>query len=145
MSHPQPYHHHHPSVTASNPVNVLDPESEDSDVSNPEGDIASAFALPISLPPAPSKQAMESPETISTHLHELERVEDHNVKKHNRLKDKRKRKDERIARKRAIQDEKIKAIMEARVRRDSRISLRREREDIAFTRFYETLEEEETV
>lgn len=53
--------------------------------------------------------------------------------------------DEKIARKRAKQDEMIKAIMNSRSRRDSRIKQRRDREDIAFQRFYEDLEEEEGV
>lgn len=123
----------------------MDPESEDSDVSITDGDYSSSFSFPINLPPAPSKPALENQDTVTAHLKELERVEAHNVRKHERLKEKRLRKDERIARKRAAQDEKIKAIMEARTRRDSRINLRRQRENIAFQRFYEDLDEEETV
>lgn len=67
------------------------------------------------------------------------------MKKQKRLQEKRKRKDDKIAYQRAIQDEKIKAIMDARVRRDSRIKQRRDRENIAYTRFFEELEEVETV
>lgn len=123
----------------------MDPESEDSDVSATDGDYGSSFSFPINLPPAPSKPALENQETIAAHLKELERVEAHNVQKHERLKEKRARKDERIARKRLAQDEKIKVIMEARARRDSRVNQRRQRENIAFQRFYEDLDEEETV
>lgn len=123
----------------------MDPESEDSDVSATDADYGSSFSFPINLPPAPSKPALENIDTINAHLKELERVDAHNVRKHQRLKAKRDRKDDRIARKRAAQDEKIKLIMEARARHDSRIEQRRQRENIAFQRFYEDLDEEETV
>lgn len=123
---------------------LIEPESEDSDVSPAEDDL-STFALPIGLPPAPSKSSLESQQVILMRLEDLERHENHNIKKHNRLKDKRQRMDEKIARKRAKQDELIKAIMNSRSRRDSRIKQRRDREDIAFQRFYEDLEEEEGV
>lgn len=101
--------------------------------------------FPVGLPQTPSKHQLDNAQTIAAHLNELTRVEDFNIKKHNRLKEKRTRKDERILQKRAIQDEKIKIIMDARQRRDAKTALRREREDIAFQRFYETLEEEEGV
>lgn len=123
----------------------MDPESEDSDVSVTDGDYSSSFSFPINLPPAPSKSSLENQDTITAHLKELERVEAHNVSKHGRLKEKRARKDARIAQKRAAQDEKIKLIMDARARHDSRINQRRQRENIAFQRFYEDLDEEETV
>lgn len=124
---------------------IMDPESEDSDVSGTEGDYSSTFSFPINLPAAPSKPALENVDTITAHLKELERVDAHNVRKHERLKEKRARKDDRIARKRAAQDERIKAIMDSRARHDSRIAQRRQRENIAFQRFYEDLDEEETV
>lgn len=123
----------------------MDPESEDSDVSITDGDYGASFSFPINLPPAPSKPSLENVDTITAHLKELERVEAHNVRKHERLKEKRARKDAKITRKRAAQDEKIKMIMDARARRDSRINQRRQRENIAFQRFYEDLDEEETV
>ena len=122
----------------------MDPESEDSDVSAAEDSFAS-FTMPVGLPPAPSKQSLENQETIQGRLDELERFENHNIGKHSRLKSKRLRMDERIARKRAQQDVIIKAITLARERRDSRINLRRERENIAFQRVYEDFEEEDNV
>lgn len=124
---------------------ILDPESEDSDVSITEGDYGVVSPFPVGLPQTPSKHQLDNAQTIDAHLSELTRVEDFNIKKHNRLKEKRARKDERVLRKRAIQDEKIRGIMDARQRRDAKTALRREREDIAFQRFYETLEEEESV
>lgn len=122
----------------------MEPESEGSEVSEADGEL-NMFAFPINLPPAPSKQALENQDALSAHLSELERVENHNIKKHNRLREKRARMDEKLKRKRDIQDARIKAIMDARAQKDSRIKQRRDREDIAFKRFYEDLEEEETV
>lgn len=135
---------HLPAIGRQPSPGLVEPESEDSDVSAAEDDL-SAFALPIGLPPAPSKSSLESQQLIMLRLEDLERHENHNIKKHNRLREKRQRMDEKIGRKRAKQDEMINAIMSARGRRDSRIKQRRDREDIAFQRFYEDLEEEEAV
>jgi len=120
---------------------VMDPESETSDSPDADG----GFSHPIGLPAAPSKQALDSKEALSAHLDELERVEDHNNKKHDRVKENRIRMDDRILGKRAAQDAKIKAIMDARARRDERIKQRRTREDLAFQHFRESFDEEETV
>lgn len=123
---------------------IMDPESEDSDAPDADGDVG-AFSFPIGLPIAPSRQALESKEVLSAHLEELERVEDHNNKKHDQVMEKRTRMDDKILRKRAAQDAKIKAIVDARVRRDERIKQRRAREDVAFQRFREEFDEEEIV
>lgn len=123
---------------------LIDPESEDSDVSGAEDDVPT-FVLPVGIPPAPSKSSLGDQQFILIRLEDLERHENHNIKKHNRLKEKRQRMDEKIARTRAKQDEMIKNIMTARSRRDSRIKARRDREDIAYQRFYEDVEEEESV
>lgn len=122
----------------------MDPESEDSDVSAVDGGF-STFAFFKGLPPAPSKQALESQHSIQARLEELEQIENQNIKTHKELKVKRARMDEKIASKRAAQDQKIKAIIDSRARRDSRIKQRRDREDIAFQRFYEDHEEEDNV
>ena len=122
----------------------MDPESEDSEMSAGEEDmIGSPF--PINLPPATSKQNLESQEIVAQHLAEMERTENHNIQKHKQIRAKRARMDDNIMRRRAVQDAKIQAIMTARVRRDSRIKQRRDREDIAFQQFYDLHEEEETV
>jgi len=123
---------------------IMDPESEESDAPDGDGDLG-AFSFPVGLPAAPSQQALDSKDALSAHLDELERLEDHNNKKHDRVKEKRAHMDDRIMRKRAAQDAKIKAIMDARARRDERIKQRRVREDIAFQRFREEFDEEETV
>lgn len=123
---------------------VMDPEEEGSDVSGAEGE-SLHFDRPVQIPPAPSKQALDNQQTISDRLAELEHYENTNIQRHNRLRDKRTRMDDRIGRKRAAQDAKWKAIMDGRARRDSTIRHRREREDVAYQRFYDELEEEETV
>ena len=123
---------------------IMDPESEESDAPDADGDIG-AFSFPVGLPPAPSQQALDSKDALSAHLDELERLEDHNNKKHDRVKERRAHMDDKILRKRTAQDAKIKAIMDARARRDERIKQRRVREDIAFQRFREEFDEEETV
>ena len=123
---------------------IMDPESEGSEGSSAEGDVP-AYDRPIDLPPGPSSKALENQNTINGRLGELESIENHNIKKHNLLKEKRARMDDKINRKRAAQDAKVKMIMDARNRHDNRIKQRRDREDIAFQRFYEILEEEETV
>lgn len=123
---------------------IMDPENEDSDVSSSEADLR-GFERPVGLPPAPSKQALENQQTISDRLSELESIENRNIQRHDLLKEKRARMDGRIARHRAAQDAKIRAIMDARARRDTLIMQRRSREDISFQRFYEELEDEETV
>lgn len=122
----------------------MEPESEVSDTPDADGEHG-AFSFPISLPPAPSQQALDSKEALSAHLDELERVEDHNNRKHDRVKERRAQMDDRIMRKRVAQDAKIKAIIDARARRDERIKRRRAREDIAFQRFREEFDDEETV
>jgi hypothetical protein len=88
---------------------------------------------------------LESPDAVQGRLDELQRVEDHNVKKYDLLKAKRTRKDEKIRRRREIQDQRWNAILEARQRRDARIEARRRREDAAFSQFDHELEEEESV
>ncbi|KIW62202.1 hypothetical protein, variant [Phialophora macrospora] len=125
----------------------MDPESSDSDVSVGGGDeyrVASPLTAPIPLPPPASKHALESSDAVQARLDELQRVEDHNVKKYDLLKAKRTRKDEKIRRRREIQDQKWNAILEARQRRDARIEARRRREDAAFSQFDHELEEEES-
>ncbi|EXJ54765.1 hypothetical protein A1O7_10106 [Cladophialophora yegresii CBS 114405] len=124
----------------------MDPESSDSDVSVGGGDeyrVASPLTAPIPLPPPASKHALESPDAVQARLDELQRVEDHNVKKYDLLRAKRTRKDEKIRRRREVQDQKWAAIMDARRRRDARIEARRRREDAAFSQFDHELEEEE--
>ncbi|ETI20129.1 hypothetical protein G647_08163 [Cladophialophora carrionii CBS 160.54] len=124
----------------------MDPESSDSDVSVGGGDeyrLASPLTAPIPLPPPASKHALESPDAVQARLDELQRVEDHNVKKYDLLRAKRSRKDEKIRRRREFQDQKWAAIIEARRRRDARIEARRRREDAAFSQFDHELEEEE--
>ncbi|KAK5086362.1 hypothetical protein LTR05_003530 [Lithohypha guttulata] len=121
----------------------MDPENEDSDVSSSEADLR-GFERPVGLPPAPSKQALENQQTLSDRLSELESIENRNIQRHDLLKEKRARMDGRIASHRAAQDAKIRAIMDARARRDTLIMQRRNREDISFQRFYEELEDEET-
>ncbi|EXJ77257.1 hypothetical protein A1O3_10415 [Capronia epimyces CBS 606.96] len=126
----------------------MEPESSDSDVSVGGGDeyrFASPLTAPIPLPPPPSKHALESSDAVQARLDELQRVEEHNIKKYDLLKAKRARKDEKIRRKREIQDKKWSAILDARQRRDTRIQARRGREDAAFSQFFDQeLEEEET-
>ncbi|KIX94557.1 uncharacterized protein Z520_09603 [Fonsecaea multimorphosa CBS 102226] len=125
----------------------MDPESSDSDVSVGGGDeyrFASPLTAPIPLPPPASKHALESPDAVQARLDELQRVEDHNVKKYDLLRAKRARKDEKIRRRRDIQDKKWALIVEARQRRDARIEARRRREDAAFAQFDHELEEEES-
>ncbi|EXJ83104.1 hypothetical protein A1O1_06722 [Capronia coronata CBS 617.96] len=125
----------------------MDPESSDSDVSVGGGDeyrFASPLTAPIPLPPPPSKHALESSDAVQGRLDELQRVEEHNIKKYELLKSKRARKDDKIRRKRELQDKKWAAILEARQRRDGRIEARRKREDAAFSQFFDQeLEEEE--
>lgn len=127
----------------------MEPESSDSDVSVGGGDeyrFANPLTAPIPLPPPPSKHALESPDAVQGRLDELQRVEEHNIKKYELLKAKRARKDEKIRRRREIQDKKWAAILEARRRRDARIEARRKREDAAFSQFFDQeLEEEENV
>ncbi len=126
----------------------MEAESSDSDVSVGGGDeyrFASPLTAPIPMPPPASKHALESPDAVRGRLDELQRVEDHNVKKNDLLKAKRNRKDEKIRQRRSIQDKKWAAIMEARQRRDARIEARRRREDAAFSQFDHELEEEENV
>ena len=127
----------------------MDPESSDSEVSQ-GGDEDYRFAGPLSTPaplPQPaSKHALESSEAIQLRLDQLQRVEEHNIKKYDILKDKRARKDRKIRAKRDEQDKKWAAIIEARQRRDNRIEVRRKREDGAFSQFFDhDLEEEESV
>jgi hypothetical protein len=127
----------------------MDPESSDSDVSvggGPEYRFANPLTAPAPLPPPPSKHALEQSDAVQARLNELQRVEEHNIKKYDLLKAKRARKDEKIRQKRESQDRKWTAIMEARQRRDARIEARRKREDSAFARFFEQeLDEEESV
>lgn len=126
----------------------MNPESSDSDVSVGGGDeyrFASPLTAPIPLPPPPSKHALESSDAVQARLDDLQRIEDHNVKKYDLLRAKRARKDEKIRRNREIQDQKWNLIVEARQRRDSRIAVRRRREDAAFVQFDHDLEEEESV
>jgi hypothetical protein len=126
----------------------MDPESSDSDVSVGGGDeyrFASPLTAPIPLPRPASKHALESSDAVQARLDELQRVDDHNVKKYNLLKAKRARKDDKIRRRREIQDKKWNAIQEARQRKDARIQARRRREDAAFTQFDHELEDEESV
>lgn len=127
----------------------MDIESSDSDVSVGGGDeyrFASPLTAPIPLPPPPSKHALESTDAVQARLNDLQRVEEHNIKKYDLLKAKRARKDEKIRRKREIQDKKWAAIVEARQRRDARIAARRKREDAAFAQFFEhDLDDEENV
>lgn len=122
----------------------MDPEAEGSDVSGIEGESLS-FDRPMQIPPAPSKQSLEHQQHIQDRLAELEHYENTNIQRHNKLREKRARMDDRISRKRAAQDAKWRVVMEARARRDMQIKQRREREDIAYQRFYDELEEEETV
>lgn len=127
---------------------MMEPESSDSDVSVGGGDeyrFASPLTAPIPMPPPASKHALESPDAVQARLNELQRVEDHNVKKNDLLKAKRNRKDEKIRGRREFQDKKWAAILEARQRRDARIDARRRREDAAFSQFDHELEEEENV
>lgn len=126
----------------------MDPESSDSDVSMGGGEeyrFASPLTAPIPLPPPASKHALESSDAVQARLDELQRVEEHNIKKYELLKAKRSRKDEKILRRREIQDKKWAAIVEARQRRNDRIEARRKREDAAFSQFDHELEEEESV
>jgi hypothetical protein len=127
----------------------MEVESSDSDVSVGGGDeyrFASPLTAPIPLPPPPSKHALESSDAVQARLNDLQRVEEHNIKKYDLLKAKRARKDEKIRRKRDIQDKKWAAIVEARQRRDARIGVRRKREDAAFAQFFEhDLDDEENV
>jgi hypothetical protein len=126
----------------------MDPESSDSDVSVGGGDdyrFATPLTAPIPLPPPASKHALESSDAVQGRLDELQRVEDHNVKKYELLRAKRARKDEKIQRRREVQDRKWSAILEARQRRDARIEARRRREDAAFSQFDHDLEDEEQV
>jgi len=127
----------------------MDPESSDSDVSVGGGDeyrFASPLTAPVPLPPPPSKHALESSDAVQARLDELQRVEEHNIKKYDLLKAKRARKDDKIRRKREIQDKKWATITEARQRRDARIEARRKREDAAFSQFFDNeLEDEESV
>ena len=127
----------------------MDPESSDSDVSIGGGDeyrFASPLTAPAPLPPPPSKHALEQSDAVQARLDELQRVEEHNIKKYDLLKAKRTRKDEKIRRRREIQEKKWAAIMETRQRRDARIGARRKREDAAFAQFFDhELEEEESV
>ncbi|KAK5079596.1 hypothetical protein LTR70_009277 [Exophiala xenobiotica] len=116
---------------------IMEPESEESDAPD-------AFSFPVGPPAAPSKQALDSKDALSAHLGELERLEDHNNKKHDQVKEKRARMDNKIQLKRAAQDTKVKAIMDARSRRDERIKQWRAREDFAFQRFRKEFDEEET-
>lgn len=122
----------------------MDQEEEGSDVSGAEGE-SLHFDRPVQIPPAPSKQALDSQQQIQDRLAELEHFENTNIQRHNKLRDKRARMDDRIGRKRAAQDLRWRAIMDGRARRDSMITQRREREDVAYQRFYDELEEEETV
>lgn len=124
--------------------NVMEPESEESDAPDADGDFG-AFSFPVGLPAAPTQQVLDSKDALSAHLDELERLEDHINKKHDRVKEKRARMDNKIQLKRAAQDTKIKAIMGGRARRDERIKQRRAREDIAFQRFCEEFNEAKTV
>ncbi|KIW74435.1 hypothetical protein Z517_12375 [Fonsecaea pedrosoi CBS 271.37] len=124
----------------------MDPESSDSDVSVGGGDeyrFAGPLTAPIPLPPPASKHALESSDAVQARLDELQRVEDHNVKKYDLLRAKRARKDDKIRRRREFQDKKWALIMEARQRRDARIEARRRREDAAFVQFDHELEDEE--
>lgn len=127
----------------------MDPESSDSDVSQGGGDeyrFANPLTAPVPLPPQPSKHALESSDAVQARLDELQRVEEHNIKKYDLLKAKRARKDDKIRRKREIQDKKWAAILDSRQRRDHRIGVRRKREDAAFSQFFDhELEEEESV
>lgn len=125
-------------------IDIMDPESEDSDISIDGSELGGA-PFPINLPPAPSTQSLDDQHGLAAYLLEMERTENHNIQKHKQLKARRARMDDRIIQKRTSQDAKIRAIYDARSRRDSRIKQRREREDIAFQRFFEVLEEEETV
>ncbi|KAK5958366.1 hypothetical protein OHC33_000208 [Knufia fluminis] len=136
-------HRHSSSATPAAFNDIMEPESEVSDTPDADGEHG-AFSFPISLPPAPSQQALDSKEALSAHLDELERVEDYNNRKHDRVKERRAQMDDRIMRKRVAQDAKIKAIIDARARRDERIKRRRAREDIAFQRFREEFDDEET-
>ncbi|KAJ9603059.1 hypothetical protein H2200_012354 [Cladophialophora chaetospira] len=125
----------------------MDPESSDSDVSVDGGDdyrFASPLTAPIPLPPPASKHALESPDAVQARIEELQRVEDHNVKKYDLLRAKRTRKDEKIRRRREIQDRRWAALVEARHRRDARIEARRKREDAAFSQFDHELEEQDS-
>ncbi|OQU99796.1 hypothetical protein CLAIMM_05377 [Cladophialophora immunda] len=143
----QPRNFQHPPQRSPAVPDPMDPESSDSDVSVGGGDdyrFASPLTAPIPLPPPASKHALESPDAVQARLDELQRVEDHNVKKYEMLKSKRTRKDEKIRRRREIQDKKWALIMEARQRRDARIEARRKREDAAFAQFDHELEDEES-
>ncbi|EXJ57818.1 uncharacterized protein A1O5_12376 [Cladophialophora psammophila CBS 110553] len=125
----------------------MDPESSDSDVSVDRGDdfrFTGPLTAPIPLPAPASKHALESSDAVQARLDELQRVEDHNVKKFDLLRAKRARKDDKIRRKRETQDRKWALIMEARQRRDARIEARRRREDMAFAQFDHDLEDEES-
>lgn len=125
---------------------MLDPESSGSDVSVTAGDdirFGSPLSTPTPLPPPPSKHAMESQDAVQARIRELQRVDDHNLKKHDLLKAKRSRKDDQIRRRREVEDRRIKALMDARARKDEKIAARRKREDAAFERFDLDLEEEE--
>jgi len=128
----------------------MDAESSDSDVSRANDDdyrIANGtlISVPSPLPPPSSKQALESSDAVQARLKELERVENHNVRKHEMLKEKRARKDMKIARRREAQDRKWQTILDARQKRDERIQARRKREDSAFNKFFLDMEGEEDV
>ncbi|OAP55517.1 hypothetical protein AYL99_10490 [Fonsecaea erecta] len=129
-------------------LDTMDPESSDSDVSvsaSEEYRHTGPLTAPIPLPPPASKHALESSDAVQARLDELQRVEDHNVKKYDLLRAKRARKDEKIRRRREYQDKKWSLIMEARQRRDARIEARRRREDAAFAQFFDRdLEDEES-
>lgn len=138
----------HSSASTQDPTDAMDPESSDSDVSvtgedrNRKGSPLAALAQ---LPSPQPRHLLESPENVQTRLRALSQVKDHNIGKQEMLIARRRHEDDKSARKREIQNRRIKAIMDARERRDVRINTRRTGEDAAFQAVEDRMEEEKTV